>query len=1217
MGKLWKLPLFLFFKNYFMLRLFTFFLFFLISVNAFTQNFWKQVNDKQITSLRNSDRGVIPEKYATFAVDFEKMQVYLKNAPENFNHNEAFLFEIPMPDGTTMSFDVINSPVMEKGLAVKYPEISTYKGRSIEDESINIRFSISPRGFFASVYWPGNNIYIDAYDENNTDYCISYFTKDYLPDLSGVNLTCGVDNKFIQSTNHLNNRSENDKINTQSRSLSECEPVYQYNYTIAIACTGEWGKKHGNTIASALADIVTSVTRLNQIYENEFAIHLNLTEKNDKLIWLDPETDPFEVANVGGALLSVIGNVISSTIGTNSYDVGHVFTNSCTDVGGIAMLSGVCSNFLKGNGVTCHYYSDLNYIVTNVTAHELGHQFSAVHTFNNCGGNESDAGFEPGGGNSIMAYCGLCGSNNVSYPCTENFHAYSVEQVMKYTRIGGGNGCAEKISTGNTSPEVTLNYKNGFYIPAKTYFYLDAQAKDCEGDDMLFSWEQMNTGPQTPIGQPVDNSPIFAAIEPSNSTRRYFPALKSIINNNFNNSEILPTYSRNLDFRFIARDNHQNAGGTDWADVSFKVDGDAGPFKITYPQSAISFKTGQGVEVKWNVANTDNAKVNCKYVDIFLSTDFGYNFPYLLKFRTPNDGSEVVYLPDHVTPIGKFMIKANNNIFFDMDKYGFSIVNPAEKTFVFDIESQNGILCLPNDGIYNITTRTTNNYSDSLHFEIDGLPEFTKYKVIPSKIKAGDNAKIHFDFSDVREESYFQPVIYAISDSGDTIKRDLTWQFYTNNYKNIEISNPLPGKRDVNLNPTFNWQKVKSSEYVNFYLSKNPSFSADNSYIRTEIKDTFHVIQTILDYSTVYYWKLEFVNECGLIVSDTTYTFSTLAYKCSEYESADVPVSINDNKPCISGLTIEDQMEIADIKVHMKGSHTEFKEINASLIAPDSSKLQLFTNKSFNYQGEFNLTFDDNASSKMKTPPKGTYRPDNPLSFFLGKKAKGRWNLEIIDTKDQQAGRLDIFKLNICAVSIPKNPYIVNNHLLKIPYKTNYPISTEFLKVADENNTDDQLIFTLVKIPKSGSVFLNNTKLNIGDIFTQNDLNNGYVTVRQEENEKNDFFYFTVTDGDGGWIGNTRFDFVVDKALNNKEEIFNYQVLLYPNPASSFLNIFIDNIGTYRYKVIDLKGQKLMTGQIEGYSNSMINLGELRNGLYIIKIENEKYNYVSKLVIQK
>ena len=69
-----------------------------------------------------------------------------------------------MPDGTTMSFDVINSPVMEKGLAVKYPEISTYKGRSIEDELINIRFSISPRGFFASVYWPENNIYIDVKD---------------------------------------------------------------------------------------------------------------------------------------------------------------------------------------------------------------------------------------------------------------------------------------------------------------------------------------------------------------------------------------------------------------------------------------------------------------------------------------------------------------------------------------------------------------------------------------------------------------------------------------------------------------------------------------------------------------------------------------------------------------------------------------------------------------------------------------------------------------------------------------------------------------------------------------------------------------------------------------------------------------------------------------------------------------------------------------------
>ncbi|MBK7095883.1 MAG: hypothetical protein IPH57_12900 [Saprospiraceae bacterium] len=107
---------------------------------------------------------------------------------------------------------------------------------------------------------------------------------------------------------------------------------------------------------------------------------------------------------------------------------------------------------------------------------------------------------------------------------------------------------------------------------------------------------------------------------------KIFPNLKTIIYNNFNNSEILPSYSRNLNFRFIARDNNPGSGGTNWADMNFKVDGEAGPFKITFPKTAEVFESGQGVEVKWNVANTNNPKVNCRNVDIFMSLDFGFTY---------------------------------------------------------------------------------------------------------------------------------------------------------------------------------------------------------------------------------------------------------------------------------------------------------------------------------------------------------------------------------------------------------------------------------------------------------------------------------------------------------------------------------------------------------------------------------------------------------------
>ncbi|MDV7390112.1 hypothetical protein RZS08_02110, partial [Arthrospira platensis SPKY1] len=103
------------------------------------------------------------------------------------------------------------------------------------------------------------------------------------------------------------------------------------------------------------------------------------------------------------------------------------------------------------------------------------------------------------------------GSNNVQSPCLENFHSFSIQQIMHFSRVGGGRNCAEKIVTENTAPVVNLDYKNGFYIPAITYFVLEGSAYDCEGDELSYSWEQMDTGPRTQIGQPIDGSPLFAS----------------------------------------------------------------------------------------------------------------------------------------------------------------------------------------------------------------------------------------------------------------------------------------------------------------------------------------------------------------------------------------------------------------------------------------------------------------------------------------------------------------------------------------------------------------------------------------------------------------------------------------------------------------------------------------------------------------------------------
>ncbi len=1192
-----------------------FFILFVINLSA--QKFWRVVDENSIILDRDAERGVIPIDYSTYHLDMKALMNYLKKAPKQFNKEKKSIpVYIPMPDGSNMLFDVVKSPVMMSKLAEKYPNIRSYKGIAHDDKKINIRFNIGSKGFFASIYNKKGNIYIDPYASGVKNYYISYYTSNYKVDISDINLNCGLDSDeiiFNDSTN-LTEINFPDEL-LDFRDASACDSVRQYNYRLALACTGEWGQKHGGTKEAALSDMVTSVNRINQIYENEFAIHLNLIDDNDKLIWLDPDTDPYKNPTIGGALLGENFDAVNNTIGMNSYDIGHIFTNSCTDVGGIARLAAVCQTF-KAMGVTCHYSSDLNYIITNVTCHEMGHQFSAAHTFNNCSGNESGSGFEPGGGTTIMAYCGLCGPNNVDYKCLETFHSFSIQQIKYYSREGGGRKCAEKISSDNTAPEVSIDYNNGFYIPIQTPFVLEGSAYDCDGDNLVYSWEQMDVGPQSLIGHPEGNAPIFTAREVSDSPVRYFPNLYDLLYNQSNNSELLPSYERDLNFRFIARDNHEVAGGTDWVDMSFKADSSSGPFLVSYPNNFLKFRTGDSLTVKWDVANTDNEKVNCQNVDILLSLDKGYTYPYTLKYKTTNDGEELVYMPDTITSNARLMVKASNNIFFDICNYNLKIREREDTNFLFDLDEISGKLCLPYSVSSKISTRGFNGYEDSIKFKVIGLPDNAKYKVSPEIIKTGETAIIEFNFDNVKKDGYSEVYVLGISTKGDTVKRPITWDIYSNSYKDINIISPEVGSTGQAQNSVFIWEKDVAYDYVNLYISPDPSFPEEKTFVRNYITDTFYQPTELLEYSTLYYWKLEYGNNCGIISPDTLYTFSTFATDCKDYISDEVPRQIKSSELMHSSIFIDDDITITDVSVRISGSHTRFREISASLIAPNYDTVLLFSPKPFNYQGPFNMAFNDQAYYKVKSPPSGIFRPDSPLSILNGKNGKGEWKLIISDNKYQQSGTLKRFSLNVCAKIDLINPVLVNNNLLKIPYNKPWTINSDYLKATDANNSASDLIFTIVNTPSLCSLFKGNAQLFIGDRFTQEDINNGLISVLYPGNEKvSDKFYFTVIDGEGGAIGITAFNFESDEKVK-VDELFANKIQLFPNPASNSVNINIDKTGNFNFEIFNLSGQKLMSKNITGGFTS-VDLTKFNDGIFIVKIHNNLNNYIGKIIKQR
>ncbi len=610
--------------------------------------------------------------YTSFHIAFFVSSIEIYSQEDNHSHNlgkEVFIelsaldnisksisieFEIPMPSGMmeiAMLERIYLSPNQDEN-------IKTFTGKTTVSNS-PLKVTYSKIGFTAAIHYKGGYYFIEKGDSK----------KDGIYRLFSLNEV----NKGICEVNH-SIQIDTKSIKAAAKSVIPF-PVgsEMRTYRMAAAATGEMTVLYGSQ-ANTSAQIVAIMNAANLIYEVEAAVTFSLITKTTnspyQILFTNGATDPFNTSNGSSATNAQIGftSMHPATLNYSEYDIGHVFHSyggGCCSASGQAGPT-PCSDTEKSRAWTQFTHGSSVAFVTGLFVHEVGHQFSAWHTFNGNSGLcvtqwSSTAAVEPGSGSTLMAYGNNCSSPTnyvLTAPNDENyFHTKSLDQI--YTTVAGDGGCITTGSTGNNVPSANAN--TDITIPKGTPFTLLGSATDADGTGSLtYVWDQFDNATSQDkgaLGSSINgvggysavnsaaNAPLFRS-KMSNSPSRTFPSLDFILNNANNpadnEGEDLPQVSRGMTFRFTVRDNEAGGGGVDSDEVEVTVDGTKGPLEITSQGTTSTLEVGMTYPVTWTVNSTNTISPNVK---ISLSTDNGATFPIVLLASTPNDGIQNVTIP--------------------------------------------------------------------------------------------------------------------------------------------------------------------------------------------------------------------------------------------------------------------------------------------------------------------------------------------------------------------------------------------------------------------------------------------------------------------------------------------------------------------------------------------------------------------------------------------
>ena len=1085
-----------------------------LSISIFAQHVrWISLSATDLDRLDVQDQAITPSEYSTFYTDFEALASYLQT-----NKESEFTLEVPFPDGSIQEFKCSNATLIPEGLQAKYPSILSFDGKGVSVRGSRMKFGISPKGFHAMVLVPGSSpVFVDILSAGRTSHYMSYYKKNYEPQQS---FTC----HFEGDTNIKEEDIESKNI------AGDCQ---LRSYRLALACSGEYATFHGGTKESTLAEYAIAMARVNGIYEKDVGVTMIFVDNTDEVIFLDAATDPY-TNNSGGAMLGENQATLDNVIGTENYDIGHVFS---TGGGGVAALQAPCNNSRKARGVTGLPSPINDPFYVDYVSHEMGHQFGANHTQNNDCNRVAATAMEVGSANTIMGYAGICAPNSQNNS-DDHFHAISIFEISNYIVGGNGDSCDEVLAMDNNQPTVSISQPS-FNIPGQTPFMLKADANDIDGDVLTYCWEQMdNEFADMPPLPTNTGGPSFISNSPLLSDTRIFPNMQAIVNNQSPEWEVLSSVTREMNFRVTVRDNGTQLGCTTEADVILNVDGDVGPFLVEIPNTNVTWQVATEEVVEWDVANTDGGTINCALVDILLSVDGGFNYPITLAEQVPNDGSHVITVPAESTTTARVMVKCSDNIFFDISNTNFTIETP----FSFTFDQQEVSVCEGEQAAIEISTAGFDGFTDAINFSIDNMPAGVDFAFTDNPVNTPESTTLNLTNISPLPGAY---TFNVIAEAGDlVVSQDIELFVEPNNVDALNLLEPEDGAVGVLSSTNLTWSPAPGINSYQIMVSKSPDFADPIIIIANDVNT---VSLENLEINTVYYWRAQANTLCAIDTNSETFAFQTeLDAICNIQPSVDIPLEIPGDAVGAfeSTLQVEDVSSYQFMRCFIDLDHTYLGDVIYTLISPEGTQVILMDQigvpaSQFGCaQDDMTVTFSDqsiNTADQLEGSCgeyESDYQPVESFDAFAGQDVNGEWKLVVEDVFDQDGGQVTNWNLEFCSVAEEGEIQLVNE-ILVVPFAGTRTVSMDELEIVSTN--PESTLFTLLATPEHGELirYLTGTSgdfevMQLGSTFTQQDVDNGSMEYQHNGDEANvDLFRFDALDDMNRWAHDQTFNIII------------------------------------------------------------------------------------------